>query len=245
MDMLLRVEKLHKYYGGVHALDDVSFALESGMVLAIAGDNGAGKSTLMKCITGSECPEDGDIFFDGEKLSSGDPHASRAVGIEMIYQHLDLCSGQNVVANIFLGCEPHRKMFGISTPWLDLAGMKHQAEDLIGRLNSEINSDKKAGELSGGQQQAVAIARALLGRPKLLIMDEPTAALGVKETAKVLDLIRSLKNQGLAIILISHRLADIFDVADRVILMRHGRIVRNTSIEEITLPELTEEILCR
>jgi len=242
--MLLRVEHLNKHYGGVRALDDVSFIMDTATVLAIAGDNGAGKSTLMKCITGSEIPDSGKIVFNGQLLSFGDPHASRSAGIEMIYQNLDLCSEHDAVTNIFLGRELCMRPFGFRTPILALAEMRKKASSLMASLNIEIDMHKKVGSLSGGQQQAVAIARALLYQPKLLIMDEPTAALGVKETARVLDLIRALKKQGLAVILISHRLADIFEIADRIALMRHGKIVKDVPTRETTLPELTGEILC-
>ena len=242
--MLLQIEHLHKYYGNVHALDDVSLALESGTVLGIVGDNGAGKSTLMKCITGSEKPSGGAIFFDNSPLPKGSPHASRQAGIEMIYQNLDLCLQQDVVENIFLGREKRIKVMGVEMPLLDITGMEREARTLIGRLNAEINVRKKAGALSGGQQQAVAIARALLFHPRLLIMDEPTAALGVREVAIVLDLIRALKKQGIAVILVSHRLGDIFEVADRVVLMRHGRLIEDKLIAETSLPELTQKIIC-
>ncbi|MDD2325447.1 MAG: ATP-binding cassette domain-containing protein [Alphaproteobacteria bacterium] len=242
--MLLKIEHLHKNYGSVHALDDVSLSLESGTVLGIVGDNGAGKSTLMKCITGSETASGGSIVLDNSPLPKGNPYASREAGIEMIYQNLGLCLQQDVVENIFLGREKRIKVMGLETPLLDLKGMEREAQTLIGRLNAEINVRKKAGALSGGQQQAVAIARALLFQPRLLIMDEPTAALGVREVAIVLDLIRALKKQGIAVILVSHRLGDIFEVADRIVLMRHGRLIEDKLITETSLSELTQKILC-
>jgi len=241
--MLLRVENLHKHYGGVHALEDVSLSVGQGTVLALVGDNGAGKSTLMKCVTGSEIPDSGAIIFNDRPLPPGDPHASRLAGIEMIYQHLDLCPQRNVVENIFLGRESLKKILGASAPLLDLRGMEKTAKMLIDRLNTDIDVRRAAGALSGGQQQAVAIARALLFQPRLLIMDEPTAALGVKEAEKVLSLIRSLKQQGISVILISHRLGDVFEVADRVVLMRHGRIHEDKPVVETSLSELTQKIL--
>lgn len=241
--MLLQIEHLHKNYGSVHALEDVSLSLESGTVLGIVGDNGAGKSTLMKCITGAETPSSGSIVLDNSPLPKGNPHASRQAGIEMIYQNLDLCLQQNVVENVFLGREKRTKIMGVETPLLDLKKMEQEAQSLIGRMNAEINVRKKAGTLSGGQQQAVAIARALLFQPRLLIMDEPTAALGVREVAIVLELIRSLKKQGIAVILVTHRLRDIFEVADRIVLMRHGKLIEDKLITETSLPELTQKML--
>ncbi len=241
--MLLHINELQKHYGGVHALAGVSLTVNTGEVVGLVGDNGAGKSTLMKCITGSESPDSGTITFNDAPLSFGDPHGSRRAGIEMIYQDLNLCPQHDATANIFLGREMKGSFFGVPLPFLDLAEMEKRAQALLGGLNSEINIRKCVGALSGGQQQAVAIARALLFKPKLLIMDEPTAALGVKESARVLDLIRTLKKQGISIILISHRLGDIFEVADRVVLMRHGAVVEDKAISETSIGELTSRIL--
>ena len=241
--MLLQIEHLHKHYGGVRALDDACFSLNVGEVLGLVGDNGAGKSTLLKCITGSELPDGGMLRFNGQTLVSGDPHETRLAGIEMIYQNLNLCGQQSVLSNIFLGRELRLRFIGFETPLIDLRAMERAVKALMSNLNSNIDIRKKTNTLSGGQQQAVAIARALLFQPKLLIMDEPTAALGIKEIAKVLDLIKSLKKQGIAVIIVSHRLADIFAVSDRVILMRHGKICEDKPVSELSLTELTHRIL--
>ncbi len=232
----LEIHGLNKYYGGAQALKNVSFSLETGIVLGVVGDNGAGKSTLMKCITGAERPDSGFIRFNGQDVS-GRPRESRMAGIEMIYQDLNLCPQLDVAANIFLGREAAKGYF------LDNRLMRSRAQDILGRLNADILVGVSAGLLSGGQQQAVAIARALLVNPRLLIMDEPTAALGVREAGKVLGLIQSLKAEGITVIIISHRLGDIFEVADRVILMRRGEIREDKPVSQISLKDIKEKIV--
>lgn len=241
--MLLQSEHLDKHYGGVCALDNVSLSLGQAEILGLVGDNGAGKSTLMKCITGAESPDGGTVIFNGTVLASGSPHASRQAGIEMIYQTLELCAQQDVVSNVFLGRESSLHLAGVRLPFLDSGFMRKTATSLIAQLNENIDVKRKAGTLSGGQRQAVAIARALLFQPRLLIMDEPTAALGLRESTKVLDLVRILKQKGISVILISHRLRDIFETADRVALMKHGKIAGNWAIDKISLPELAERIM--
>lgn len=243
--MLLKIENLKKNYEGVQALDGISLSLEAGTVIGLAGDNGAGKSTLMKCITGAEIPDEGCITFNGKVLSPGDPHHSRSAGIEMVYQDLDLYPRQNTVFNIFSGRESLATFGNVRLPFLDKKGMEKTAKSVIEQLNAGIDVRKNVGSLSGGQRQAVAIARSLLCNPRLLIMDEPTAALGVQEVEKVLELIRTLKKQGIAVILVSHRLTDIFDVADRVVLMRHGKFYEDKNIADTSLQELTQKILAK
>lgn len=237
---LLEVQNLQKYYGGVHALKDVSFAIAPEQVMGLAGDNGAGKSTLMQCITGAESPDSGRILFQDKPLNFGSPHFSRMAGIEMIYQDLNLCPQLDVVSNIFWGRE---KVKPLGKIMLDHKAMFQKAQEVLGTLNAEIPLKAIAGNLSGGQQQAVAIARALLFEPKLLILDEPTAALGIKEVQKVLELIKSLKQQGIAVIIISHRLTDIYEVADRIIFMRRGEIREDKPVGDISMKELTEKII--
>ncbi len=233
----LEIQSINKHYGGVHALKDVSFSLDAGTVLGLVGDNGAGKSTLMKCITGAENPDSGHIRFNDHDVSHR-PHDSRMAGIEMIYQDLNLCPQLNVTTNIFLGRE-----IKTATCFLNDRLMQNKAQEILQRLNADIPINTPAGLLSGGQQQAVAIARSLLAEPKLLIMDEPTAALSVREVEKVLKLIQSLKANGITVVIISHRLSDIFEVADRVILMRRGEIREDKPISQTSLQDITEKML--
>jgi len=233
----LEIHALNKHYDGVHALKNISFSLDTGKVLGLIGDNGAGKSTLMKCVTGAEKPDAGHIHFNGQDVS-GRPHDSRLAGIEMIYQDLNLCPQLDVSSNIFLGQE-----IKSSSCFLNDRLMREKSREILARLNADIPVDTPVGQLSGGQQQAVAIARALLANPKLLIMDEPTAALGVREAGKVLALIQSLKANGITVIIISHRLADIFEVADRIILMRRGEIREDKPVLQTSIQEITEKIL--
>lgn len=235
MSGLLEAKNLQKYYGGVHALKDVSLRIDAGEVVGLVGDNGAGKSTLMKCVTGAERHDGGTITFAGRTLEPGSPHDSRGSGIEMIYQNLNLCPQLDVVSNIFLGRELRKSWLF----FLDGRAMRKKAGEILASLNAEIDPGSVVGKLSGGQQQAVAIARAMTFNPRLVIMDEPTAALGVREVAKVLALIKNLKAQGIAVIIISHRLADIFEVADRIVFMRRGEVREDRPAKDITLSELT------
>lgn len=236
---LLDIQHVDKHYGGIHALDDVSLIVETGTVVGLVGDNGAGKSTLMKCITGAERQDDGTIVFDGEQLNPSDPHHSRKAGIEMIYQNLNLCPQLDVVSNIFLG----RELCKTPWPFLNERAMQSRVHDILGTLNADIDLKAFAGKLSGGQQQAVAIARAMTFEPKLVIMDEPTAALGVREVQKVLTLIKNLRKQDIAVIVISHRLTDIFEVADRIVFMRRGTVREDKPASDLTLPQLTEMLV--
>lgn len=240
---MLCISRLAKNYGGVRALDNVSLTVSRGSVLGLVGDNGAGKSTLLKCITGAEYPDEGAISFCGRQLPAGDPHATRAAGIEMIYQDLNLCAQQSVAENIFLGRELSLRIAGIDLPFLDQRQMRTSAKELLSRLNAAIDVQKPVGALSGGQQQAVAIARALTFKPQLLIMDEPTAALGVRESLRVLELISTLKSEGMAVILVSHRLTDVMAVCDSIAVMRHGRLHCQVDREGTSLASLTEMIL--
>jgi simple sugar transport system ATP-binding protein len=232
--VILEVDGLSKSFGGVKALSSISFSLERGTALALLGNNGAGKSTLLQCITGALRYDSGSIRSGAESLPPGSPGASRAAGIEMIYQSLHLCPQHSVAQNIFIGREPRLTLGPIATPLLDLHGMRRRSVEILKRLDIELDPDAIVGNLSGGQQQAVAIARALVSNPKLLILDEPTAALGVKESANVLALIRTLKAEGIAILLVSHRLTDIFQVADSILLLRHGFAVFTCTTADTT-----------
>jgi len=220
---LLELADVRKNFGTVEVLRGVSFSVEAGSVVGLVGDNGAGKSTLMKTITGVYRPDGGEIHFDGASLADKDPHAIRDLGIEMIYQDLALAEMRDVASNIFLGREITRNVLGVD--FIDYKRMEIEAGKMIEKLGARVKSVRQAaGQLSRGQQQSVAIARALTFNPRLVIMDEPTAALAVREIEHVLDLIRNLKSRGIAVILISHRLSDVFAVCDRIVVLRQGAV---------------------
>ena len=224
-EALLEARGLSKRFGGVQALQRVSFRLGAGEVLALAGDNGAGKSTLIKCISGVHQPDEGEVLFQGEPVVLANPHAARARGIETIYQDLALADNLDVGANVFLGREPSTRHLGI-LPALDRKRMRAAASEVLKTLEIEIPPSKltlPVRTLSGGQRQAVAIGRAIYWQASVLIMDEPTAALGVPEQRKVRELILRLKQQRVGVIFISHNLVDIFAVADRILVLRRGR----------------------
>jgi ABC-type sugar transport system ATPase subunit len=222
---LLQIKGVTKSFGAVQVLRGVDLVIERGTVTGLVGDNGAGKSTLMKAITGIYSIDEGDILFDGHSMAGMEPGARRALGIEMIYQDLALAKQQDVSANIFLGREPVKRAFGFLPGYVDKARMDAEAQKMIDRLGARIPSiHRPVGMFSGGQQQTVAIARALTFNPKLVIMDEPTAALAVREVESVLKLIRQMRDEGIAVILISHRLNDVMEVTDRVVVLRQGRI---------------------
>jgi PAS domain S-box-containing protein len=221
---LLELADIRKNFGTVEVLRGVSFSVDAGSVVGLVGDNGAGKSTLMKTITGVHRLDGGEILFDGASLADKDPHVIRELGIEMIYQDLALAEMRDVASNIFLGREITRNVLGLK--FIDYKRMEIEAGKTIAKLGARVKSVKQAaGLLSRGQQQSVAIARALTFNPKLVIMDEPTAALAVREIEHVLDLIRNLKSRGIAVILISHRLTDVFAVCDRIVVLRQGAVI--------------------
>jgi simple sugar transport system ATP-binding protein len=220
MNPILEARNITKRFGGVTALNNVSFQLFPGEVLALAGDNGAGKSTLIKCISGVHLAEEGQIFLEGKEVRFDNPRDARAAGIETIYQDLALADNLDVGSNVFLGREPMTRRFGL--PVLDRAKMRAEASTVLDTLDIHTALDRPVNALSGGQRQAVAIGRAIYWKAHLLIMDEPTAALGVPEQRKVVELIHRLKSQGVAIIFISHNLGDIFAVADRILVLLRG-----------------------
>ncbi len=222
---LLEIEGITKSFGAVSVLNGVNLSVDAGTVVGLVGDNGAGKSTLMKTITGIYAADDGVIRFAGEDLNGASPGERRQRGIEMIYQDLALAKQQDVAENIFLGREPVKRAFGFLPGYVDKARMDADALKMIERLGARIPSiHRPVGMFSGGQQQTIAIARALTFNPKLVIMDEPTAALAVREVESVLKLIRQMRDEGIAVILISHRLNDVFEVTDRIVVLRQGRI---------------------
>jgi len=219
---ILSARELSKHFGGVAALERVSFDLFPGEVLALAGDNGAGKSTLIKAIAGVHQPDHGEIWYDGARVQFASPREARDRGIETIYQDLALADNLDVGANVFLGREPAARFLGI-LPRIDRPAMREAARRTMASLDIEIERlDVPVRALSGGQRQAVAIGRAIYWNAKVLIMDEPTAALGVPEQRKVMALIQRLKTQDVAVIFISHNLGDIFAVADRILVLRRG-----------------------
>ncbi|TGQ37361.1 MULTISPECIES: ATP-binding cassette domain-containing protein [unclassified Mesorhizobium] len=236
---LLTLQGIRKSFGAVDVLHGVDLAVAAGEVVGLVGDNGAGKSTLMKTITGIYRADAGSIEFDGKDILQLDPGQRRELGIEMIYQDLSLAKQQDVASNIFLGREPTKRVFGLFPGFVDKAAMDRQAATMIERLGAHLPSiSRSVGSFSGGQQQTVAIARALTFNPKLVIMDEPTAALAVREVQSVLDLIRRLKSEGIAVILISHRLNDVLSVTDRIVVLRHGRadadlVTARTNMNEV------------
>ncbi len=241
---LLRLSGIEKSFGAVGVLHGVDLDVAAGEVVGLVGDNGAGKSTLMKTVTGIYRADAGSIELDGADIQHLDPGQRRQLGIEMIYQDLSLAKQQDVANNIFLGREPVRKWLGILPGIVDKARMNREAHNMIERLGAHLPSiDRPVGSFSGGQQQTVAIARALTFNPKLVIMDEPTAALAVREVQSVLDLIRRLKSEGIAVILISHRLNDVLSVTDRIVVLRHGQAAANLTTADTNMTEVVSHIV--
>jgi ABC-type sugar transport system ATPase subunit len=229
-----RVHLIRKSFGGVQAVRGVSFSLNAGEVVALVGDNGAGKSTTIKMVSGAIRRDHGTIRWEGRDIDISSPDDARSIGIETMYQDLALVPDLDVAANVFLGREPMKRLLGV-LPVLDREGMRIRARALLDRVNIRILSlDQPVRSLSGRQRQATAIARFLLNeRPKLIIMDEPTAALGVQEQRKVLDLIRTLKGQGITILVISHNLEHVFEVCERIIVLRAGQVEAIVQTSEV------------
>jgi ABC-type sugar transport system ATPase subunit len=228
---LLEVRNVSKRFGGVQALTDVSLTLFPGEVLALAGDNGAGKSTLIKAISGVHKPTSGTIAYEGNVVTFENPQQARDHGIETIYQDLALADNLDVGSNVFLGREPVRRRFGL--PFIDRKRMRTEAQETLRALDIQIHRlDLPIRGMSGGQRQSVAIGRAIHWKARVLIMDEPTAALGVPEQRKVMELIQNLKQSGVGVIFISHNLIDIFQVSDRILVLRRGVNVGERKISE-------------
>jgi ABC-type sugar transport system ATPase subunit len=229
---ILQVKELYKRFGGLVAVDHVSLDIHPGEVIGLLGDNGAGKSTLIKMISGVYKPDGGQIVLNGELVSFSTPLEARRRGIETIYQDLALCENLDASANIFLGREKMRHQLGIFSV-LDRSFMLRESRQVLDQLDIRIPELRNPiRQLSGGQRQAVSIARAVYWNASLMIMDEPTAALGVPEQLKVLELIRTLRHRGVPVILISHNMQDVFAVADRVIVMRRGSKAGERKISE-------------
>ncbi len=236
---LLELRDISKSFGSVQALSDVDFEVRSGEVMALVGDNGAGKSTLVKCIAGTHTPDDGQIVFEGEEVQIHGPKDAARLGIEVVYQDLALCDNLDVVQNMYLGREEHDRLQRLKEPIME----QRTAETMKSLAVTTIKSIRQpVATLSGGQRQSVAVARAVMWNSKLVILDEPTAALGVAQTEQVLALVRRLAQQGLAVVIISHNLHDIFETANRITVLRLGRNVGIYEREKTTQQEVVGAI---
>src|SRR6478609_7644672 len=235
---LLQLQNITKTYGSVQALDDVDFEVRAGEVMALVGDNGAGKSTLVKCVAGTHAADSGRILFEGQEVQIHGPKDAAKLGIEVVYQDLALCDNLDVVQNMYLGRELNRAQILSEAPM-----EQHTAETLKSLAVTTIKSIRQTvATLSGGQRQSVAVARAVMWNSKLVVLDEPTAALGVAQTEQVLDLVRRLGQQGLGVILVSHNLHDVFETADRITVLRLGRNVGVFERRETTQQAVVEAI---
>jgi len=238
-DPLVHMQNISIAFGGIRAVDDASVDLYPGEVVALLGHNGAGKSTLIKILSGAYTRDNGVIHIDGKEAAINNPRDAKAYGIETIYQTLALADNVDTAANLYLGRE-------LRTPWgtLDDVAMEAKAREVMGRLNPRFQRFKEPVKaLSGGQRQSVAIARAILFNARILIMDEPTAALGPEETAQVADLILKLKSEGIGIFLISHDIHDVFDLADRVSVMKNGQVVGHAKTGDVDKDEVLGMII--
>lgn len=234
---VLTLDRVSKHFGAIQALSEVSLALHAGEVVGLMGDNGAGKSTLVKIIAGNFPPSSGTLAMQGRAVHFHKPADARAAGIEIVYQDLALCDNLSAAENVFLGRELMRGVGPLR--WIDYRAMRLRAGELFAELKSETRPRDLVRRMSGGQRQAVAIARTRLSDPRIVLMDEPTAAISVRQVAEVLALIRRLRDHAIAVVLISHRMPDVFSVADRVVVLRRGekvadKPVRASSPEEVT-----------
>lgn len=240
----VRMTGISKRYGALQSLDNASLNLMPGEVLGLVGDNGAGKSTISKVLSGAVIPDAGTIEIDGRPVSFTSPAEARAARIEMVYQDLALCDTIDVAGNLFLGREPKRHIAGV--PMLDKKLMHERARDMLSNLGIVIpDTWMKVENLSGGQRQSIAIGRAASFDPSVLIMDEPTAALAVAEVEAVLELIRTVSRRGVSVILITHRLQDLFLVCDRIQVMYEGRNVAERRIEDTNIEDVVNLIVGR
>ncbi len=236
---LVELRRISKTFGGVHALEDVDVDLFPGEVVALLGHNGAGKSTLIKVLSGVHPPDRGEIRVAGNPVRIESTREAKALGIETIYQNLALAENLDAVANLFLGRERYTR-FG----FLDEETMEHETRRMLDRMKLRLPSLRsEVSRLSGGQRQAIAIGRAVYFDAKILIMDEPTAALGPEETAKVGELVRELKTQGIGIFLISHDIHDVFDLADRITVLSHGRVVGTVRTADVSKDDVLSMII--
>jgi D-xylose transport system ATP-binding protein len=236
---VLELRDISKSFGSVQALQGVDLEVRRGEVMALVGDNGAGKSTLIKCIAGIHEADSGEILFEGAPVDISTPKDAARLGIEVVYQDLALCDNLDVVQNMFLGREVHDGIFRLRD-----APMEQRAAETLKSLSvTTISSIRQpVSSLSGGQRQSIAVARAVLWNSRVVILDEPTAALGVAQTRQVLDLVKRLASQGLAVVIVSHNLSDVFEVADRITVLRLGRIVGVYERAESTPQEIVGAI---
>ena len=234
---ILQLNNISKSFGAIKALDDVSLELYPGEVLGLMGDNGAGKSTLIKIIAGNFKPSSGTIIFEEQKQEFARPMDAREKGIEVVYQDLALCDNLSAASNIFLTREIKKK-FGLFSI-IDFKKMFEKSRQIFGELKSETLPEEQVRMMSGGQRQAVAIGRTKLSKAKVVLLDEPTAAISVRQVAEVLDLIKQLKNEGLAVVIISHRMPDVFAVSDKIAVLRRGQMVANKLADQSSPEEVT------
>lgn len=236
-DHVLDLQGISRHFGGIQALDDVDLSVARGEVLGLMGDNGAGKSTLVKIIAGNFPPSSGTILLDGQTVSFQSALDARRHGIEAVHQDLALCNNLTAALNVFMGRELVRRVGPFRL--IDRRSMVRRAGELFAELKSETRPDDLVLQMSGGQRQAVAIARTRLSDPKIVLMDEPTAAISVRQVAEVLEMIRRLKESNHAVMLISHRMPDVFEVCDRVAVLRRGRKVADRQVADITPEDVT------
>jgi ABC-type sugar transport system ATPase subunit len=241
---VVEMRGIAKYFGGVAALDGVDLIVNPREVVALLGDNGAGKSTLIKILSGVLTADAGDIRMDGRPVAIPNPHAAKDLGIETVYQDLALCDNVDVPTNLFLGRELMRPLLGGLIRIFDKRRMLQETTGLLQRLNIELHTlQTPVRNLSGGERQSVAIARSVYGNAKLIIMDEPTAALGVEPTEKVLRLVRELKQSGLSVVFISHIMEDVLRVADRMVVLKNGRLVGERSAADTSRDDIVHMMI--
>ncbi|HEV3356639.1 MAG TPA: ATP-binding cassette domain-containing protein [Pseudonocardiaceae bacterium] len=238
-EIALEARNLVKRYGSVEALRGASFTARQGEVVALIGDNGAGKSTMVKCLSGAEIPDSGEILLDGKPVHIDSPTAARELGIETVYQDLAVAPDLDPAANLFLGRELKRKGILGALGMLDKKAMRQRSIEEFARLGVQLqDTDVSIGSLSGGQRQSVAVARSVVWASKVVFMDEPTAALGVVQRERVLDVIKKVRDTGVAVVLISHNMPEVLSVADRVEVMRLGRRVARFVAKDASLEDL-------
>lgn len=242
MSALVEMRGMVKRYGGVQALAGADFDIYPREIHALVGDNAAGKSSLIKALSGAAPADEGEIRIDGRPVAIRDPRHAKALGIETVYQDLALADNLDIPANVFLGRE--LTCSGVLSPFLDLRRMSREAEKLLGRLKIRIpDLRQKVRTLSGGQRQCVGIARSVYFNARLIILDEPTAALGVEETKKVLELVKEMRSQGHSIVMISHNLAHVFELCDRISVMKTGIVAGSRHISETSRDEILRLIV--